>query len=98
VSSRFTIYTFVTGGIEAALEQGNAAAGERDVGIWGGANIIGQYLRAGLVDEMQMHLVPILLGEGVRLLDDLGRERIELERTRTIETPSATQLRFEVVK
>jgi len=93
-----TTYTFVTGGIEAGLEQGKAAAGERDVGIWGGANIIRQYLRAGLVDELQIHLVPVLLGEGVRLFEDGGRARIELERTRTIETPAATHLRFEVVK
>src|SRR6266498_2244535 len=93
-----TTYTFVTGGIEAGLEQGKAAAGERDVGIWGGANIIRQYLRAGLVDELQIHLVPVLLGEGVRLFEDGGRARIELERTRTIEAPAATHLRFEVVK
>ena len=93
-----TTYTFVTGGIEAGLEQAKAAAGERDVGIWGGANIVRQYLRAGLVDEMQIHLIPILLGDGVRLFEDLGRGRIELERTRTVETPTATHLRFAVVR
>jgi dihydrofolate reductase len=93
-----TTYNFVTDGIEAALEHAKAAAGTKDVGIWGGANVMRQYLKAGLLDEIQIHLTPILLGEGVRLFDDLGPERIELERTRTIETPSATHLRFRVVK
>jgi hypothetical protein len=93
-----TTYTFVTDGLEAALEQASAAAGDKDVGIWGGANVLQQYLKAGLLDEMQIHLVPVLLGEGVRLFEQLGRKRIELERTRAIETPSATHLRFTVVK
>jgi len=91
-----TTYTFVTDGIEAGLEQAKAVAGEKDVGIWGGAKIMRQYLRAGLLDEMQIHLIPVLLGDGVRLFEDPGPERIELERTRTIGTPSATHLRFTV--
>jgi dihydrofolate reductase len=91
-----TTYTFVTGGIETALDAARAAAGERDVGIWGGANVIQQYLSAGLVDEGQVHLVPVLLGEGIRLFENLGSDRIELERTETIETPAATHLRFDV--
>jgi dihydrofolate reductase len=91
-----TSYTFVTGGIEAALEQAKAAAGEKDVGIWGGAKIIRQYLTGGLLDEMQIHLIPVLLGDGVRLFDDLGTKRTELTRTRTVETPMATHLRFTV--
>jgi dihydrofolate reductase len=93
-----TTYYLVTDGIEAALEHAEAAAGKKDVGIWGGATVMRQYLKAGLLDEIQFHLIPILLGAGVRLLDALGPERIELERTRTIETPSATHLRFSVVK
>jgi dihydrofolate reductase len=68
------------------------------VGIWGGANIIREYLRAGLLDEMQLHLIPVLLGDGIRLFEDLGPERIELRRTSSIETPGATHFRFEVVK
>jgi dihydrofolate reductase len=91
-----TTYTFVTDGIDAGLEQAGAAAGEKDVGIWGGAKITQQYLAARLVDEMQIHLVPILLGDGVRLFENLPPDRIELRRTRTIETPSATHLRFTV--
>src|SRR5690554_2504505 len=66
-----TTYTFVNDGIEAALELARAAAGDKNVGIWGGADIIRQYLQAGLLDEMQIHLVPILLGGGVRLFEDL---------------------------
>src|SRR5215472_14994560 len=67
-------------------------------GIWGGANIVRQYLKAGLLDEMQIHLVPVLLGGGVRLFEDLGLGQIDLERTRTIETPKATHLRFIITK
>jgi len=93
-----TTYTFVTNGIEAALELARAAAGGKNVGIWGGANIIRQYLKAGLLDEMRIHLIPILLGGGVRLFEDLDPAGIELRRTNTIETPSATHLRFSVVK
>jgi dihydrofolate reductase len=93
-----TTYTFITAGIEAGLERASAAAGGKDVGIWGGARIMQQYLTAGLLDEMQIHLVPVLLGAGVRLFDQLGPERIELERTRTIQTPGATHLRFTVAK
>ena len=93
-----TTYTFVTEGIEAALELARAAAGDKNVGIWGGANIIREYLRAGLLDEMQIHLIPILLSDGIRLSEDLGPDRIGLRRTSSIETPGATHFRFEVVK
>jgi dihydrofolate reductase len=97
-----TTYTFVTDGIEAALELARAAAGDKNVGVWGGANIMRQYLKAGLLDEMQIHLIPVLipvlLGGGVRLFEDLDPEGIELRRTSSIETPSATHFRFEVVK
>jgi dihydrofolate reductase len=93
-----TTYTFVTEGIEAALELARAAAGDRNVGIWGGANLIRQYLEAGLLDEMYIHLAPILLVGGIRLFDGLDREGIELRRMSSIETPGATHFRFEVVK
>jgi len=93
-----TTFFFETDGIEAGLEQALAASGGKDVGIWGGANIVRQYLKAGLLDEMQIHLVPVLLGAGVRLFEDLGPEPIELTRTGCIETPAATHLRFDVVK
>ena len=93
-----TTYTFVTDGIEAALELVRTAAGDKNVGIWGGANIIRQYLKAGLLDELQIDLVPMLLGRGIRLFEDLDPEGIELRRRSSIETPGATHLRFDVVK
>jgi dihydrofolate reductase len=92
-----TTFHFVSDGIEAGLGRAKAAAGQRDVGIWGGANIMREYLMAGLLDEVQIHLIPVLLGGGVRLFEDLGRERVELERTRTIESLKATHLRFRIL-
>ena len=93
-----TTYTFVTDGIEAALELARAAADDKNVGVWGGANIIRQYLKAGLLDEMQIQLIPILLGNGIRLFEGLDPEGIALRRASSIETPAATHFRFEVVK
>jgi dihydrofolate reductase len=93
-----TIFTFVTDGIESALEQARAAAGDKDVAIAGGANAIQQYLSAGLVDELQIHIAPMLLGDGVRLLDGIGPDQVKLESTRVIESPRVTHLKFRVVK
>jgi dihydrofolate reductase len=93
-----TTFTFVTDGIERALEQAKAAAGDKDVSVAGGANIIQQYLSAGLLDEIQIHLVPVLLGDGVRLFHHIGVELIELETTRVIESPGVTHIKFRVVK
>ncbi len=93
-----TTYTFVTDGIEAALELARTAAGDKNAGIWGGASVIRQCLEAGLLDEMQIHLIPVLLGGGVRLFEGLDPAGIELRKTSSIETPAATHLRFEVVK
>ena len=92
-----TTYIFISDGIEAALEQARVAAGDKNVGVWGGANIITQYLEAGLLDEMLIHLVPVLFGKGIRLFEGLEAEGIELRRTSSIETPGATHLRFDVV-
>jgi dihydrofolate reductase len=92
-----TTYHFVTGGLEAALVDARAAAADKNVGIWGGANIVTQYLQAGLLDEIQIHVIPILLGNGVRLFENLNPAEIELEKTRSIDTPRATHLRFSVV-
>jgi dihydrofolate reductase len=91
-----TTYTFVTNGIEAALELARAAAGDKNVGIWGGANIIRQYLKAGLLDEMQIDIIPILLGDGIRLFEGLDPEGIELRKTSSIDTPGATHFRYQV--
>jgi dihydrofolate reductase len=92
------VYTFVTGGIEAALEQARAAAGERTVGVMGGASIGQQVLAAGLVDEVQVHLVPVLFGSGTRMFERLGDEHVQLEPVQVVETPDAIHLRFRIVK
>jgi dihydrofolate reductase len=93
-----TTFTFATDGLESALAQAKAAAGDKDVSIAGGANIIQQCLTAGLLDEIQIHVAPVLLGEGRRLFESTGTEQIELETTRVIESPGVTHLRFRVVK
>jgi dihydrofolate reductase len=90
-----TTFHFVTDGIESALSQAREAAGDGSVDIGGGASVIQQFLRAGLVDEMQLHVVPILLGGGERLLDGIGTG-LELEQTRVIEAPGVTHLRYSV--
>ena len=90
-------FTFVTDGLQSALEQAKAIAGDKDVGVVG-ASLVQQSIRAGVLDEIHFDLVPILLGDGVRLLDNLSPEPIELERTRVIEGAGVTHLTFRVVK
>lgn len=85
-------------GIESALDQARAAAGDKDVSVAGGASTIQQYLKAGLVDEMQIHLVPLMLGGGIRLFDKVDPEGVELEGTRVVESPRVTHLKYRVVK
>ena len=92
------VYTFVTDGIESALEQAKAAAGDKDVAVMGGADIGQQYIRAGLVDEISIHLVPVLFGGGTRMFEHLGGEHIQLETVEVIENPAATHLRFRIVE
>jgi dihydrofolate reductase len=91
-----TTYNFVTDGIESALEQARAAAGDRDVQVAGGADVVQQYLNAGLLDEFQVHVVPIFLGSGVRLFDDLGG-RSDLELARVVDSPAVTHLSYRVM-
>src|SRR5215204_475910 len=90
-------FTFVTNGVQSAVEQAKQAAGEKDVAV-GAASIVQQCIRAGLLDEIHVDLVPVLLGDGVRLFDHLGTEHIELERTRVIEDPDVTHITFRVVR
>jgi dihydrofolate reductase len=92
-----TTFTFVTGGIEAALQQARDGASDKDVTIGGGADAINQYLAAGLVDELELHVVPILLGSGSRLFDGLGPD-LELEQLRAVEAPGVAHLKYRVVK
>ena len=90
-----TTFTFVTDGIEAALERARRAAGGNDVALAGGAKAAQQYLAAGLVDEMEIHLVPTLLGGGERLFESVGDSLHGLELVRTVATPAVTHLKFE---
>jgi dihydrofolate reductase len=90
-------FQFVTDGVERAVEKARAAAGERNVAV-GAASIAQQCLRAGILDEIHVDLVPVLLGDGVRLFEHLGAGPIELERTRVIEGAGVTHLTFRVVK
>src|SRR5262245_13308863 len=89
-----TTFTFVTGGIETALELARRAAGGKDVSLAGGAKAAQQYLAAGLVDEMELNVVPTLLGSGERLFDRVGDDLHGLELVRTVATPQVTHLRF----
>ena len=91
-----TSFNFVTDGIAAALELARAAAEEKDVLLAGGASIVQQYLKAGVLDELQIHVAPVLLGGGTSLFDQLGIEPLGLEATRVIASPSVTHLRFRV--
>ena len=88
-----TTFTFVTNGIESALEQARAAAGDRDVQVAGGANAIQQFLEAGLLDELQIHVAHVLLGSGIPLFGR-GSEDVELESTRVMDAPGVTHLQF----
>ena len=91
-----TTYHFVTDGIESGLGQAREAAGGKDVMLWGGAQVINQYLAAGLLDELELHIVPVLLGGGARLFDNLGGAEIELEQVRAVEAPGVTHLKYRV--
>ena len=90
-------YTFITDGVESAVEQAKAVAGDKDVAV-GATSIAQQCIRSGLLDEIHIDLVPVLLGGGVRLFDHLGTGPIELERVRVVEAPDVTHLTFRVVK
>ena len=91
-----TTFTFVTDGIESALDRAREAAGDKDVFIGGGADVINQYLAAGLVDELELHVTPILLGGGARLFEGVG-PRLKLEELRAIEAPGVAHLKYRVV-
>ena len=92
------VYKFVTGGIERALQEAQATAGSKNVCVMGGADMGQQYLKAGLLDELSIHLVPVLFGSGTRLFDHLNDAHIQLEPIEVIQTPEATHLRYRVVK
>jgi dihydrofolate reductase len=91
-----TTFHFVTDGIESALDQARAAAGEQDVSIAGGASTVQQYLAAGLLDELYLHIVPIVLGAGERLLEGVGDPR--LEPVEVVASPAVTHVRYRVLR
>jgi dihydrofolate reductase len=91
-----TTFTFVTDGIEAALAQAREVAGGKDVAIAGGAQTVNQYLAAGLIDELRLHVAPVILGAGERLLDGVGDPTLEPLDVRG--TPLVTHLRYRVVR
>src|SRR5215210_2849664 len=93
-----TTFTFVTDGIESALEQARAAAGDADVAVAGGADVVQQYLRAGLLDEIQLHVAPVMLGDGVRLFDgELSDAPRKFERIQVAESPTGvTHVKYRV--
>jgi dihydrofolate reductase len=97
VTNGKTPFTFVGDGIERALEQAKAAVGDKNVGLMG-ANVAQQFIQAGLLDGIQIHLVPVFLGGGIRLFDQLSATPFECEPVEVIESPGVTHLQFRVVK
>jgi dihydrofolate reductase len=93
-----TTYTFVTTGVESAVEQARAAAGGLDVAIIGGADVFQQTLSAGLLDELNIHVSPVLLGAGTRLFAEGAGAGVSLELDGAIDSPAATHLRYRVVR
>jgi dihydrofolate reductase len=91
-----TAFHFVTDGIESALDQARKAAGEMDISLAGGADVAGQYLAAGLIDEMDISLVPLLLGDGARLFEGLGATRARFDQIAAVEAPRVTHIKYRV--
>ena len=91
-----TTFSFVTDGIETALKRARESAGGQDVMLSGGAEIINQYLAAGLLDELDLHVVPVLLGGGARLFEDLGDAEVALEQVRAVDAPGVTHVKYRV--
>ena len=84
-----TTFHFVTDGIESALEQAREAGGGKDVMLCGGGQVAQQYLAAELLNELELHVVPVVLGDGARLFDNLGDAEVQLEQVRAVEAPAS---------
>ena len=91
-----TTFHFVSDGIESALARATEAAGGKDVSLGGGANVVQQYLAAGLLDEMLLSVVPVLLGDGDRLFGDLGNAGPRLQQVQVVGAPGVTHIRYRV--
>ena len=90
-----TTFTFVTTGVRAALEQARQAAGDKDIMIAGGAHAIQQFIEAGLLDELYLHIVPVVLGAGERLLENVGDPKLEL--VKVITSPAVTHVKYRIL-
>ena len=93
-----TTFYFVTDGIESALEQAREAAGEKDVLLAGGAQVAQQYLKSGLLEEIMLHVSPLILGDGTRLFEGIGPEEATLETMEVVESPAITHIRYRVTQ
>ena len=91
-------FTFVVDGSQSAIEQAKAAAGNKNVTVIGGAHTAQQLIKAGFIDEIQVGIMPVFLGEGLRLFENLGTDAIRLEKLAVIESSARTDLRFRVAK
>ena len=91
-------FEFITNGIETALAKAAEVARDKNIWVMGGADIIQQYLGAGLVDAMHIHIAPMLLGKGTRLFDHFAAAKIELKKKGVIDTPGATHIQYDIVK
>jgi dihydrofolate reductase len=92
-----TTYHFVTDGVESALEQAMEAARGKDVMLWGGAHVVQQYMAAGLLDELELHVVAAVLCDGARLFDNLADAEVRLEQVRAVEAPRVTHLKYRML-
>ncbi|MGH8877663.1 MAG: dihydrofolate reductase family protein [Stackebrandtia sp.] len=93
-----TVFTFVTDGLAAAVEQAKQAAGDKNVGLFGGASAIAQAIGEGLLDELHLHQLPVLLGEGLNIFDGIGADWKELEATKTVHIDGVNHLYFKFKK
>jgi dihydrofolate reductase len=93
-----TTFHFVTDGIESALEQAREAAGGKDVMLWGGGQVVQRYLAAGLLDELELHVVPVVLGDGARIFPNVRDAEVQLEQVRAVDAPGVTHLKYRSVK
>lgn len=91
-------FTFVTDGVESAVEQAKAAAGQKDVQVIGGASVAQQLISAALLDQIQISLMPVLLGEGLRLFEHIGSEPRRLEKIKVIDSPVRTDIRYRLLR
>jgi dihydrofolate reductase len=91
-------FHFVNDGIESVLKQAKSAAGDKNIWVIGGANVIQQFIKARLVDELRLHISPVFFGTGTALFGDIGKEHLELEKLSQSETPAATHLHYRFIK